>query len=159
MDYQWILFIIMQTIYWSYVTTIWTKYGIQKSISNSYYCLPTNWNFLFTLFCWGFAFLAIILGESGLMFLAGTGIAFVGAAAQIKEKFVRQVHLPAAIIGMLASQADIYFNQHLLWLNLISIGLSIFAVILSRKNYIWWVENIVFIAITISYLITKLHVL
>ena len=148
MDYHMISFITMITVFISYVSFIWFKYGIQKSISASYYVLPENLRFLFTLFCWGFAFPAIILGVevTPLMFFAGAGICFVGAAAQINEKFVYRIHMVAAISGIIFSQLAIFFGYHMPWLNIASVVLAGLS-LLSKKNYFWWIELVAFSSI------------
>jgi len=148
MDYHIFSYITMVTIFLSYVSFIWLKYGIQKSISESYYVLPDKLKPLFTLFCWGFAFPAIILGVeiTPLMFFAGAGICFVGAAAAMHEKFVRRVHMTAAISGIIFSQLAIYFGYHMLWLNIISVILALLS-LLSKKYYFWFIELVAFGAI------------
>lgn len=149
MDYHGISYIIMMTTFLSYVGFIWIKYGIQKSISASYYALPENLRFLFTLFCWGFAIPAIILGVevTPLMFFAGGGICFVGAAPQIFEKDVYRFHMIVAISGIVFSQLAIFFGFHMLWLNLVSIGLAGIIPFIFKKTYFWWIEIVAFLAI------------
>jgi len=115
----------MLTVFVSYVSFIWIKYGVQRSISDSYYRLPKNLQPLFTLFCWGFAFPAIIIGvdltDNFLMFLAGAGICFVGAAAQFKEELTKGVHMIGAYGGVLFSQLAIAINFHMYYMNVIFI--------------------------------------
>ena len=144
-----ISFITMITVFISYVSFIWFKYGIQKSISASYYVLPENLRFLFTLFCWGFALPAIILGVevTPLMFFAGAGICFVGAAAQINEKFVYRIHMVAAISGIIFSQLAIILGFHMWYISLISVILCAVIPFLSKKYYFWWIELVAFSAI------------
>jgi len=147
MDYHIILFIAMMTVFISYISFIWIKYGVQSSISQSYYALPKDWNILFTLFCWGFAFPAIILGVevTGLMFFAGAGIAFVGAAAAIKDTFVEKVHTIAATSGIIFSQLAIFFGYHMWELNVASIVIALLVQLLVKKNTLWWVEIVAFL--------------
>lgn len=149
MNYQLTCFIMMVCVFISYVSFIWLKYGIQKSISASYYALPDNLKILFTLFCWGFAFPAIIAGveTTSLMFFAGAGICFVGAAAQIKDKWVYKIHMTAAISGIIFSQLAIWLGYHMLYVNLISIGLAILIPFLTKKYYFWFIELVAFSAI------------
>ena len=149
MDYHVISFIMMLTVFISYVSYIWIKFGIQKSISASYYVLPENLRVLFILFCWGFAFPAIILGVevTPLMFFAGAGICFVGAAPQILEKDVYKVHMIAAISGIIFSQLAIFFGFHMLWLNITSVVLALIAFLLSKEHNFWWIELVAFGAI------------
>jgi hypothetical protein len=149
MDYHMGFFIMMMTVFLSYVSFIWIKFGIQKSISASYYALPENLRFLFTLFCWGFAFPAIILGVeiTPLMFFAGAGICFVGAAPEIKDKWVYKHHMIFAISGIIFSQLAIYFGFHMLWLNMVSVALAVIIPFLTKKYYFWWIELVAFSAI------------
>lgn len=151
MDYHIISFVTLVTVFIAYVSFIWIKYGAQSSISQSYYALPKNWNFLFTFFCWGFAIPAIILGVevTGLMFFAGAGIAFVGAAAQIKDTFVSQVHTIAAVAGIGFSQLAILLGYHMWEVNIVSIiAAIIIALTVSKK--IWWIEIVAFLSIVFT---------
>jgi hypothetical protein len=81
----------MLAVFFSYVGFIWKKYRVLVSISQSYYRLPKNLQILFTLFCWGFAFPAMIIGSNGLMFFSGGAICFVGAAAAFQEELTHIV--------------------------------------------------------------------
>ncbi len=151
MDYQQILFIIMNAIFISYVAFIWAKYGVQQSISESYYCLPRKWNFIFTFALWGFAFPAIILSNGdGLMFFAGAGICFVGAAAQMHQEFVRKVHMIAAIGGITLGELSIIFVHDMWWLTAIAAAIIIPIAIFAKKSRIWWAEIIAFLTISIA---------
>jgi hypothetical protein len=149
MDYHLTSFIIMVSVFVSYVSFIWLKYGIQKSISASYYALPEKWRFLFTLFCWGFAFPAIIVGVevTPLMFFAGAGICFVGAAAQINDKWVYKIHMTAAISGIIFSQLAIIFGYHMGEVSAVSAILCAIIPILTKKYYFWFIELVAFSAI------------
>jgi len=149
MDYKLISFIIMLIVFVSYVAFIWIRYGIQESISASYYVLPEKLRFIFTLFCWGFAVPAIIAGveTTPLMFFAGAGICFVGAAAQINDKWIYKIHMTAAISGVVFSQLAIYFGYHMLSVNIISILSALIVLISTKKNRFWWLELVAFTAI------------
>ena len=144
----------MILVFVSYVVFIWSRYGIQKSISASYYVLPEKINVLFTLFCWGFAFPAIIVAQTPLMFLAGSAIVFVGAAARFKEKLTKSVHMISATIGVILSQASIFFDYHLWHLNAIFVlsSLIILGVLYFKHidKYIWWIEIFAFSTICIA---------
>lgn len=148
-----ILFATILIVFFGYVAFIWKRYGILPSISESWYRLPDKDKILFTLFCWGFAFPAIILGDNVLMFLAGTGISFVGAAAQFKQTMTRTVHIIGAFTGVLFSQLAIYFDYNLFYINLIFISLALSIFLLRKtkiKNYIWWIEITAFTSIIVA---------
>lgn len=149
MEYHLISLIIMILVFVSYVSFIWIKYGVQDSISASYYALPRKYNSLFTLFCWGFAIPAIIAGVdvTPFMFFAGAGICFVGAAAQINDQWVNKIHTTAAIAGVGFSQLAIMFGYNMWYINVISILLMILIGLLAKRNKTWWIELVAFSAI------------
>lgn len=139
----------MVLVFVSYVSFIWIKYGAQKSISESYYRLPSKYNFIFTLFIWGFALPAMVIGNSLLMFFAGAGIAFVGSAAAFEEKLTKTVHYAGAGIGILASQLAIIINYDMWWVSVSGLVISILFAMLFKKYAIWIVELVAFISIAI----------
>jgi len=144
------LFIIMLSVFVSYVGYIWIKYGVQKSISDSFYRLPKRKQFLFILFCWGFSFPAMILGDCVLMFLAGTFICFVGAAAAFKgDKMTKWVHMTGAYGGVLLSQIAIWIVYDMWYVTVIFLVLSGLLFILKVKDKIWFAELLAFISICV----------
>ncbi len=145
-----ILFSLMVTVFFSYVMFIWIKYGAQKSISESYYVLPKKENWLFVMFCWLFAFPAMILGGTYLMMAAGAGIVLVGAAAAMHTFPTRFWHLFGAIGGIIASQIAIVFQYDMWWLTAISLGVAGLVALLFKKHAMWCVELVAFIAIVIA---------
>jgi len=146
MNYSFVSFFVMLVVFVSYVLFIWIKYGVQESISDSYYRLPNNYNFIFTLFCWGFAIPAILAGNTLLMFLAGSGIAFVGAAARFKEIMTKQVHMIGAFCGVIFSQLSIFFDFKMWYINVVFIVGALIIILLKKqiKNYTWWIEILAF---------------
>lgn len=144
-----ILFIIMITTFISYVSFIWFKYGIQNSISDSYYVLPDKINWLFVAFTWLFAFPAMYLGASYLMLFAGAGIALVGAAAALRIPIIKRVHTIGAIIGMSLGLLAMIFQFHMWYVAVAVILLSLLLYKLDKKHVIWWMEIIIFTGITI----------
>jgi hypothetical protein len=160
MGYETVFFIIILSVFIGYVSWIWAKYGVLPSISESYYRLPRKLTPMFTLFCWGFSFPAIILGSSGLMFFAGSGIAFVGAAAAFKEKMTASVHIGGALIGVLLSQLAIGIQYQMWGINIaflaIAVPLTLTRFIKKKDgaeicpNRTWWIELAAFTSICIA---------
>ena len=149
------LYIFMVSVFFTYVIGIASKYGILGSISESYYRLPDKWKFVFTFFCWSISIPAIILGDSVFMFLAGTSIAFVGAAASFKEKTEHKVHMIGAFTGVIFSQLSIAFDFHFYWINTVFLSWVLLIVILTwvlKRNikYFYWIEIVAFLSIIIS---------
>jgi hypothetical protein len=140
----------MITVFVSYVIFISFKYGIQTSISESYYVLPPREKFLFVLFTWLFAFPAIFLGNSLLMFFAGGGIIFVGAAAAMHKMPIRAIHLTAAIGGIILGCIAIILQYNMWYMVVGSTALIPIAYLFDKKDIMWWTEIIVFTAISIT---------
>jgi len=150
----------MLTVFTSYIAFIWIKYGVQRSISDSYYRLPKSLQPLFTFFCWGFGLPAIIVGttltDAPWMFLAGAGICFVGVAAEFKKKLTKTVHMAGAYGGVALSQLAICINFKMWYL---TVGFVIIAGILQIINHynkkfktcVWWQEILAFITIIIVF--------
>lgn len=145
-----ILFALMISVFISYVAYIWIKYGIQTSISESYYTLPKKKNFLFVLFTWLFAIPAMIIGNSLLMFFAGGGIVWVGANAAMHDQPTRKYHLIAAIGGMILGGLAMIFQYHMWYMTAGVAGLLPILYLVDKKHFMWWAELAVFIAITIT---------
>lgn len=159
MNYITFCYILMILTFISYVSGIWARYGVLDSISQSYYELPTKFQPLFILFCWGYSLPAIILGSSGLMFLAGSGIAFAGAAAAFKEEMTMEVHVTGAVIGVLFSQLAILFQYGIWQANVafLAIAIPLFLTRFIHKadggsicpNRTWWIEIAAFLDMSI----------
>jgi hypothetical protein len=125
----------------TYIIVIYKKYGKMKTISDSYYKLKEKNKWLFTIIWWAFSIPLIIVGETPLIFLAGTGICFVGAAPAFKEELEEKVHIVGAITGIISGVASLWFDFGLWYL---SIGLFLLSLILflNKKLYnpTWWIE-------------------
>ena len=145
------LYSIMLAVFISYVSFIWIKYGIQTSISNSYYILPDNLKPLMTLFCWGFAIPAMIIGSCAFMFFAGAGIVIVGVNAAFEETFSKTAHELGAVAGVIFAQLAIGYNFNMWPINLAFV--LVFALLFSFKvkNKIWWTEIAAFLSICIAF--------
>ena len=151
-----ILLIASAIIFLGYITSIWKIYGVQKSISDSYYRLPKKWNFLFTLALWSFAIPVMVVGNNVMMFLAGAGICFVGAASNFKRlKMTKNVHMAGAFGGIIVGIFSVIFDFNALPLALVAIAFSIFLKIFA-KNYIWWIEVTAFVTIWLTLYISTM---
>lgn len=124
------------------------RFGILPSISDSWYSLPTNQNFLFTLFTWGLGIPMFLYGNIWFA-LSGVGLSFVGAATmfKMKEGLTSEVHYTGAVMGIfcaLIGIASMYQNFLPLALFLMS---AIAIQISPSSNKLWWQEIAAFIAI------------
>lgn len=146
------IFLFMLAVFILYIGSIVYFYGVQSSISESFYRLPLKWQFAFSFFCWGISIPAMILATSVYMFVAGTAIALVGAANTFKKEFVWNMHMAGAITSVVASQAYILFDQHLYYLNITFLIFATFIVLITdlfKKDmkYFWWIEIAAFVCI------------
>lgn len=143
-----ILVMVLSLNFLIYVGTVWIKFGVQKSISDSYYCWKGLWRSLFVLFCWVLAWPLFLLGLDlpepirQLAFLSGAGFGFVGAASMIRQPSVLKIHMKAAITGIAAGLLMIGFGFGGWYWLVIGIGLVSAAAlfIFDVKNKIWWAE-------------------
>lgn len=139
------LFILMLTVFFSYVGFIWIRYGVQKSISDSYYRLPQKFNYLFTLFCVGFAFPAAMLASNLWITPAAMLICLVGVARAFKDNKVwYYAHMFAAYTAVGLSQIGIWVYYDMWYLTISFIIISGTLYILNVKNKIWWIEILAF---------------
>lgn len=142
--------IVSFVVFSAYVVFIWLRYGVQKSISDSYYRLRGSDKILFTLFCWGFAMPFIIssIEIHSLFFFSGAGICFVGAAAAFKDSVnARNVHMIGAYSGVALG----FIGLGLIGLFLpIGIFLLSGIFLIKTKNNIWWIEISAFLIIIVS---------
>lgn len=148
------LFIITLVVFHLYLAFIYLKYGRVFSISDSYYALDKNVNFLFTLYTWSYALpMAIIsldLNDSPLMFFAGAAICFVGVASNYKGNLMtKNMHYRCAAIGVILGLLSIIIEFKFWWLALIAIVLACGITLLGRNkklftnSYIYWAELII----------------
>jgi len=158
MDYKLLLLLASLLIFSTYVITIWIKYGILPTISDSYYILPDNRKILFTLTLWAFSLPVIIVGATtsgiNIMFFAGASICFVGASPLFKEHFEGRVHYVSAIIGIVLGLTSLWVNFGLGELVVTSVLLMLTIRILVKNNYTWWIEILAFLTIIIGLLLT-----
>ena len=157
MMHIYILLIAQALVFSSYVWAISKDYGVQPSISASYYVLPENLKSLFWLFCFftGIAFPFIM--ETPLAVAACGGLWLVGAAAAYKlGKTAMTAHLIGSYSAILLALLAIWLKWNMPYpivaFALIA-GLFHFAKV---KNFVWWVEVFAFIIIWISMLLLNL---
>jgi len=148
-----ILLLISAAIFLSYTWFIASKYGIQKSISDSYYQLPNKQKALFTLALWGFAIPIIMLSgisSSLLLFLSGGFIALVGAAPAFNSLLMEyKAHMLGEYGGILLGLSSLIVDFGAWEIVVIAIVLAILLKLFS-KNYIWWIEVLAFFTILLG---------
>jgi len=144
MEYQQILLIILTINYIGYVGTVWAKFGIQPSVSDSFRCWKTKWFNPFTFFCWIIAFTVLPTMPNPFFFFTAGGIGIVGAAFNLDSVHVEKVHSKAAIAGISGALLGIGFTFGAWWTFGIAVGIAGLLALLNVKNKIWWIEHIAF---------------
>ena len=139
-----------------YIVLVLSKCGILPSISDSYYCLSSQLNPLFTFFTWGLALPIMIVAETPLMFFAGAFICIVGASRNFREKFEGTVHVASAIIGVGLGTLSLIFEFRTPLTAAVIILVTAILSIFKVKNKTWWIEITAFAMILLSLYLTQL---
>ena len=157
-----IVFFLMYVFVWVvYNLLIFTRFGLLGSVSESHLKLvelDRNYKIVFTLFSWLYAIPAMILAQTGLMFFAGGFICLVGVAANYKQGLDKIWHGRFAIFAVLLSQLSINIDFHNYFISLISILLMMIIFLFRKKleSYIYWIEQVSWLAVGIVLYINKI---
>lgn len=141
-----------------YIIGIWHKFGVQKSISESYYRLSWSCKPLFFFALLGTAFFISFTNainnpsifQNVILFLAAAGIGYTGAAAAFKDdKITQTVHYAGAMVGYFLGYAFIIiklgFDSFYVVMPSAIIGFII--VKLDKRTWLWWLEVVGLVAI------------
>jgi hypothetical protein len=153
----------MTVAFVTYLAWIVAKFGVQPSISDSFYALREKYGesslipWLFWLFLINISWpLFPLLQFNGFAFFAMAGIILVGATAQFRQgKSTEIPHVVGAVGGIALAFLSIGFvfgGWAWTWLPayLLVVGLSNIARI---PNYDWWIEVIAFVIIVTALLV------
>jgi len=156
-------------IFLAYIGFIWVTYGIQPSISESYYDLPGKQKYIFTLVIWAFAIPVMIVGDNIWFFLAGSLICFVGAAPAFRDEDEGNmrmiwnapknklepmpdrsteywIHMIGAYGGTILGIAGLLIGYHQYATVLVAL-LAAVIIYWKASNKIWWLEILAFTTI------------
>lgn len=173
--YQIVLFAFSMAVFATYFAWIWLDYGIQSSISNTFYKIwereryhkpNRRWWFLAAL--WGFSFPLAVIGVEihPLFFFAAAFIMFVAAAPMFKykksvpfpyraSKMQMYVHMVGAIGGIILAMVAFFILKEY-WIFGITAGAMAFVSLYRVENTTWWVETIAFVGTWFGLLIISL---
>lgn len=144
-----------------YISTIFSKHGVPKSISMSYYSLPKKERFCFQLFVWSLSLLLVVAGWD-MLFSIGAALLFVVGLTPTTQdedkKWIRVVHFicAASSIIIMTVGCTISFNDYFI---LFSIPINLFMMLISVKkpignklfeNILTWVEITFILNIIVS---------
>jgi len=144
------------------------------SVSQSFYKLKEKCGkcrILFTLYCWGVMVIAIFIGKTLLIVLAGIGLFYVGGAPNFKDSVTDTVHYIGAVIAIILMYASVCYDYHFYGLAILGALISLIVFIYHRKHEekykeiykilkckynnptFYWVELIALVIITITFYI------
>jgi hypothetical protein len=148
-----ILLIAVSSVFVGYLAVIISKFGVLKSISESYYRVHPV---IFILFIWTIAVSLGIIGNTPLMFMAASFLCFVGAAPAFKSSELEErVHIVGASGGIILGFASLLLDFKLWYLVLIMAIFTLYASFIKLKNKTWWIECAAFVLIVLGLLIEK----
>ena len=151
-----ILWLISLLIISGYLLYIVWRFGVQASVSDTYYKIKHKPVFSFVLIFT--AFPLIILSSTGLMFFAGAALMFVAVSpAFMKHSLEKKVHTYSAFIAILFTILSIIINFKMWWmvLPLITFSLIITLKVIKINNRIWWIEIVAFGQMYLTLFISK----
>jgi len=140
--------IISLVVFISYLAYVLIKYGIQRSISDSYYRLTKIDGWMFTIATWGYSFPLIFAANGdGILFLAGVLICAVGAAPDATGAD-KGFHSAFAEGGIAVALAWMIFH---VWFVAVPTILLIALIYYKKyRNHTWWIEVVAYLSIVLS---------
>lgn len=132
-------------IFFIYTFFVWRKYGIQRSISESWYAVDKQYKWMFTMFCFGLGITQCFHGTVWF-FLSGSFLCFVGVAFDFKSRWrmTPWVHNVGAVGSIVLGLIGLAVTG--IWWPFIPVSAA--AVTLSKiKNGTWWIEVVAFLSI------------
>ena len=148
--------ITLGTIFIAYLIYIYSRFGILSSISESYYKLKEAGNkWLFIIFMYSIGICLLLVASFNLQpmvwtfFLAGSGAAFVGIAAQYRDNMTEQVHIGATLTLIFFSLLGLGLVFGSWWPTYFLIVGSLVMLVLKPliKQHGYWVEVLAFVCI------------
>jgi hypothetical protein len=139
-----------------YVAYIWGRYGIQKSISISFYELPEHERDLFRVFILVLALAVIISGigfDNIAFYISGGLLSLVGIFSRIQNKKKFIIHLTGAIGGIISCNIALMledFKMGLYSTTIVLVGIILVLLFGNRKHLIWNIEIICFSVLIIA---------
>lgn len=137
---MWISFAII----FSYLAFVILRFGIPRSISDTYYLLGKyGWLFQLALAATSFTAMPMLIDNSSestkfLAFLACSGLMFVAAAPLFKLELEGKVHYTSAVICCVSLVLWQVFNTS--WIVPLVAFALVFIPMIKDKKYTWWLE-------------------
>ena len=113
MDYRFYCLIATALIFIGYLVYIVARYGVLPSISDSFYHIPKQYYWVFSVFMWTLSIMIMLIGGTNLMYLAGVGLFFVGGEPYFQEKMQGLFHMIAAVCGIMFGLLSMGLDYHM----------------------------------------------
>ena len=145
------------SIIFGYLGFVVAKFGIPKSISETYYLLGKHgWLFQFALALTAFTALPVLIDSSSestefLAFLGCGGLLFVSAAPLFKLKFEGAVHYSSALVCCVSLVLWQVLNAT--WTVPLACFVVVLPCMLRDKKYTWWLEIATIVSAYVSLII------
>jgi hypothetical protein len=147
-------------IFLIYIGIITSVYGIRPSISDSYYNLPNDKKWIFTIATWGYTIPLILnipfqTGVNEILFLAAALLSVVGVFPNFKVKEDRPLHVIGAEGGIFLG--FVWALSAGLWYLIVPVSVVIYLLFNTKpKNHTWWIECLAYFTIILSeYILIK----
>lgn len=156
-----ILLSISTIVFLSYISFIWIRYGVQKSISDSFYRikddhikilgLKIRTKEFFTLFIAFFAYPLAVLAANVWLTPAAFIVLGIGIARDFKDtKLLKWIHYCCAYIGIGIAIIGLGAHYDMWWLTITFVILSFMLMIIKVPNKIWWIECVAIATVLIG---------
>lgn len=150
--YQVILLLVSLVSFSSYILYVVIRYGIQRSISQSYYNLKNSFGktkadvilFFFIFFT---VVPIMIVSAKPVMIVGGGILMLVGVAPAFNRQSQFLAHMIGSIVGIATGFMSLIFEEGIIIIPSIMALFIIFSLLIKLNNYIWWVENLAYVLI------------
>jgi hypothetical protein len=157
-----ILLLVSLVFFTGYLIYVYTHYGVTDSISLSYYSLPKNYQWLFTVMTLGYALPLMLIGHTPLFWIAGACICFCGAAPAYRSGIPLEtnVHIIGSEAGIAIAGLAMWTDLHLWFFTVILVLFTAYCVSKWNKinHHVWWIETLVYGLIILSFIIKRIFV-
>ena len=131
-------------IFTFYIIFIWTRHGIQASLSETWYVLDDKQWMFTVILCFSIGILHLA-HSTPLFFFSGAMLSFVGAASDFRrEKMTKIVHYVGAALAIILSLIQLTIFE--IYWPLITCLIILLPISFIRNKF-WWFEIIAFYSI------------
>ena len=144
------MLLISQLFFVTYTVWVAARFGIQESISASWYKLNSSTWPLFTLFTWGTALPIIMMDLGPLYLLGGVCLTFVGVAGAFRDaRFIKIIHNFSTYLAIFFLCLALAL-EGIWWVPVFTAVFFTISKAIKLKNLIWWNEYIVYLLIILG---------